>query len=730
MLHYKSNEPLYKLHFSELAENAVKVASFEGEESISRLFEYRFELVSEDPELDAKSILNKKATFTLTRGEDDPLKIHGIISHFEQRGRTPDYVSYYAVLVPKLWRLTLNFSSNVFQKMAIEELVAAVLKEAGLSSSDFEFQLNESYPKLDYCVQYRETDFDFINRRLEHYGIYYYFDHRDDNEVLVFADSTNNLKAIAQEEEVVYNPNRDPLSVQETVADLVCQEKVVTGKFKLKDYNYEHPTTDLSVDNQIDAEAPGLFYDYGDHYKDKSEGSMLVKVRNEEVYGASKIFRGRGDCRLFHAGFKYKLGKHYREDWNNEFILTRVRSRGSQGAMFAIFSGANKNVPTYENVFESIPADMPYRPPRLTPIPRIPGIMTAKLESGAGDEYAFIDDSGRYRMKVPFDLTDKTNGEASRTIRLSQPYSGPGYGFHFPNHADTEIVWACVDGNVDRPIGLGTVPNPNNTSPSTGNNKAQSVIRTAGQNELTLDDTTGSENIYLHGTKDWTIDIVNDKNQTIGNNESASVGNNRSRNVGNDETISVAKNRSKTVGVDQSETIGSNKTIQVGANHTETIGANKTLNVAANHAETIGGSMSQTVAAAKSETVGASKSETVAIAKALTIGAAYQVSVGGAMNETVGAAKAEEIGGAKMVNVGLVSMENVGLNKSVNAGGNISESAGKKLSLSAKDELSLKCGDASIVLKSNGDIIIKGGKITIRGSKDVIVKGPSGIGEN
>ncbi len=730
MLQFKSNQPLYKLHFSELGENGVKVSAFEGEESISRLFEYRFELVSADPELDAKSILNKKATFTLTRGEEYPLKMHGIISQFEQRGRTPDYVSYYAVLVPKLWRLTLNFSSNVFQKMDIEELVSAVLKEAGLAGSDFEFQLNESYPKLDYCVQYRETDFNFINRRLEHYGIYYYFDHHDDNEVLVFTDSTDNLKAVAQEEDIFYNPNRDPLSMSETVTELVCQEKVVTGKFKLKDYNYEHPTTDLSADNQIDSEAPGLFYDYGDHFKDKSEGSFLAKVRNEEVYSASKIFSGKGDCRLFHAGFKYKLGKHYREDWNNEFILTRVRARGSQGAMFAIFAGVNKNAPTYENVFESIPVDMPYRPPRLTPIPRIPGIMTAKLESGAGDEYAFLDDSGRYRMKVPFDLSDATNGEASRTIRLSQPYSGPGFGMHFPNHADTEIVWACVDGNVDRPLGLGTVPNPNNTSPSTSGNKAQSVIRTAGQNELTLDDTTGSENVYLHGTKDWTIDIANDKNQTIGNNESASVGNNRSRNVGNDETISVAKNRSKTVGVDQSETIGSNKTIQVGANHTETIGANKTINVAANHAETIGGSMSQTVAAAKSETVGTSKSETVAIAKALSIGAAYQVSVGGAMNETVGAAKAEEIGGAKMVNVGLVSMENVGLNKSVNAGGNLSESAGKKMSLSAKDELVLKCGEASISLKSNGDIVIKGGKITIRGSKDVIVKGPSGIGEN
>jgi len=713
VIEYLSNEPLYKLHFSELDENAVHVLAFEGEESISRLFEYRLQLVSGDPALDAKKILNKKATFTLTRGDAEPIKLCGVISHFEQRGQNPEYVSYYAVLVPKLWRLTLNFSSNVFQKMDVEALVTEVLKTAGLAGSDYEFKLNESYPQRDYTVQYRETDFDFINRRLEHYGIYYYFEHRDDNDVVVFTDSIDNLPAVASEAAMIYNPNKDPLSEYETIAELTCQEKVVTGKVKLKDYNYEFPNKNLSAETQLDPEAPGLFYDYGDHFKDESEGELLAQARNEEIYCGNKIFRGKSDCRLFRAGFKYKLDKHYRSDWNAEFILTRVKSHGNQGGMFVVLDGKKKRSPTFENEFEAIPADRAYRPPRRTPIPRLSGIMTAKVESGAGDEYAFIDDHGRYKMKVPFDLTDKTNGEASRTIRMAQPYSGAGYGMHFPNHAETEIVWACVDGNVDRPIGLSTVPNPSNASPSTGGNKAQSVIRTAGQNELTLDDTTGSENVYLHGTKDWTIDIVNDKGQTIGHDETASVGNNRSRNVGNDETIAVDNNRDKTVGANQSETVGVNKTITVGGNHTETVSGN----------------MTQTVAAAKSETVGASKAETVAIAKALSIGAAYQVSVGAAMNETVGAAKAEEIGGAKMVNVGLISMENVGLNKSVNAGGNISESAGKKMTLTAKDEITIKCGSASIVLKSNGDILVNGSKINLKGSGNIVIKGAK-IAEN
>ena len=391
----------------------------------------------------------------MTRGDEDPIQIHGIISCFEQRGRTPDYVSYYAVLVPALWRTTINYGSRVFQNMDIEKVVTEVLKEDGLTSQDFEFQLNGSYPELEYCVQYRETNFDFINRRLEHFGIYYYFEHRDSNEVIVFTDSVNNINPIELEDDLLYNPNKDPLSELETITEVICKEKVVTGKFKLKDYNYEFSSNDLQAEQQLDSDAPGTFYDYGDHFKDTGQGDSLAQIRNEEILCTNKIFQGKSDCRLFRTGFKFTMGKHYRDDWNDELTLTKLKSRGSQHGLFAIFANIQSKIPTYENVFEAIPADKEYRPQRLTPVPKIPGIMTAKLESGAGDEYAFIDDQGRYRMKVPFDLGDNTNGEASRTIRLSQPYSGPGYGVHFPNHADTEIVWDCIDGNVDRPLGLG-----------------------------------------------------------------------------------------------------------------------------------------------------------------------------------------------------------------------------------------------------------------------------------
>lgn len=707
MVEYKYNQPYYKLIFSELSEDAVHVYRFDGEESISRLFQYRFELISDDPEINAADVLNKKATFEITRGEDDPIKIHGIISHFEQRGRTPDYVSYYAVLVPKMWRTTLNYGSRIFQKMTIDAIVEQILKDSGFAGEDFEFSLNESYPELEYCVQYRETDFNFINRRLEYFGIYYYFDHRDDNDVIVFTDCIDNTSQIEAGEDILHNPNMDPLGMKETVTELICQERVVTGAFKLKDYNYEFPSKNLVVESQIDSESPGTYYEYGDHFKDESEGDLVGRVRNEEIYCMGKIFRGKGDCRLFRVGFKYKLSGHYRADWNEEYLLTKLKSWGNQHSLFAFFPKSLNNAPTYENIFESMPVDREYRPPRITPIPRIPGIMTSKMESGSGDEYAFLDDQGRYKIKVPFDLSDLTNGEASRPIRLSQPYSGPGYGIHFPNHADTEIVWSCIDGNVDRPLGLGTVPNPSNTSPSTSSNKAQSVIRTAGQNELTFDDTTGSENIYLHGTKDWTIDIVNDKKQTIGHDETASVGNDRSRDVGNDESIKIGNDRTKSVGKNESESIGENKSISVGKNHSESIGDNASIDIGKNESISIGDNLTISVGKNSSESIGDNADTTI----------------GKDASTSIGKKSTTDIGDDMSLSVGKNSTIQVGKNLGINVDKAIAIKAKDAISINSDKEILLKTGSASILLKKNGDITIKGGKITIKASKDLVMKG-------
>jgi type VI secretion system secreted protein VgrG len=529
----KFNEPYYKIQFAEIDEDVVGVVSFEGEEEISGLYEYRIILASDDPQLDSSKILNKTATFIMIRPDESTAEIHGIIAQVEQFGQARDHVFYKVMLVPRMWKTKLTFQNEVYQNVEINDLIKKILEKSELSGNDFKIDLKSKYPKSEFVVQYRETDFNFLNRRLEHYGIYYYFDHSGDKEVVCFTDDNSKLPDVDLKEEIGYNANQEPFGDTESILDLSSTERVVTGKVQLKDYNYLFPEKQLMAQSNIDSDSPGIYYDYGDNFENEKDAEFLAKIRNQEFLAQSRIFHGRTNCRLFRAGYRYKMDRHYRSDWNNEYIITKVSLNGSQKGQFIVPIEMHISDTLFDCRFESIPFDIDYRPARKTQIPKISGIMSAKLESGSGDEYAFIDDHGRYRFKALFDISDKTNGEASLPIRLSQSYSGSGYGMHFPNHKDAELLWACVDGNVDRPIGLGTVPNPSQASPVVAKNKSHNLIRTAAGNEILIDDksnetqialTTSDSHKLLMDDKDDKIEVtskdkhkivMDDKNQNI-----------------------------------------------------------------------------------------------------------------------------------------------------------------------------------------------------------------------
>jgi len=533
MAKYNYNELLYELHLTNVSDSKIHVLSFEGKERISDLFEFKIDIVSDNAELDSSVILNNVATFVWNRGDEDPIKIHGIISHFEQLGNVAGYTYYKVVLAPRIWRLNLIYQNEVYLNANIEKLIENVMEDVGLSGQDYKVDLKNSYPKKEYVVQYKETDLDFMNRWLEHYGIFYYFDHSNEKDVVVFTDSNTKFSPIRLNENIGFNINKDPLSDKESIMEISCKEKVVTGLFQVKDYNYMFPEKQLMAQSQINSNHPGLYYGFGENFENESEAELIAKIRNQEILCGSKIYYGKSDCRLFTAGYKFNFEKHFREDWNGEYIITSVTHHGNQENLFAFLPGSGRHPSTYENKFETIPFSMEFRPVRKTRIPKVYGIMSAKIESGEGDEYAYIDDHGRYRAKMLFDLTDVSNGEATLPIRLTQSYSGPGYGIHFPNHEDTELLWSCVDGNPDRPIGLGTIPNPSQATPVASRNRTENIIRTASGNEILLDDkideaqiylTTPSANKILFDDKDDKIQIsttekhvvtMDDKNQNM-----------------------------------------------------------------------------------------------------------------------------------------------------------------------------------------------------------------------
>ena len=493
----KFNQPYYKIQLAELDDDIMGVVSFEGEEEISGLFEFRIQLASLDPKIDSAKILNKPATFTIIRPDQSTREIHGYISSFEQTGKSRDYIFYKVVLVPRLWQLGLIFQNEIFQNLEIDEMIAKVLEGCKLSGGDLKVDLKNKPPKIEFMVQYRETNLNFLNRRLEHYGIYYYFDQSGDEDVVCFTDDNSKLPAIDSTEKLGFNENREPLGTKESIFEIICREKVVTGSVQLKDYNYMFPEKQLMAQSQIDSKYPGTFYDYGDNFENEKEADSLAKIRNQEILCQSKIFYGNSDCRLLSAGYKFSLDKHYRDDWNSEYIITSITHKGNQHNLYSFQHSATKDKP-YENNFTAIPVAIDFRPVRRVQSPKIYGIMNAKIDDSTDGKYASIDEHGRYKVKLPFDLSDKKNGEASHYIRMAQSYSGENYGIHFPLHKGAEVLLTFVDGNPDRPVISGTVPNPSNASPVKGSNQTQSVIRTAGNNEIVIEDSSGEEQIHIN----------------------------------------------------------------------------------------------------------------------------------------------------------------------------------------------------------------------------------------
>jgi type VI secretion system secreted protein VgrG len=708
-----------------LGKDILLLRGFSGQEGISRLSNFDLDLLSHDPDIKFEDIIGKRVTLRVTLGSEKKRYFNGFISRFSQTGSDRGLANYRATMVPWTWFLTRTSDCRIFQKKTIPDIIQQIFKDLGFT--DYKLQLQGSFEPRDYCVQYRETDFNFVSRLMEQYGLLYFFEHEKDKHTLVIADDPSVHQPCPEQKDAKWDPQGSGALAEDVITSFQWEQILRPGKYAVTDYNFETPSTSLDAEMKTTIEVGGNskleIYDFPGEYANKKQGDAIAKIRMEEEEAQYFVASGTSSCRAFTTGYRFDLKDYVRKDMNQAYVLTSLHHVATVGGTYTTTT-TGKDESAYTNSFTCIPHKVPFRPPQVTPKPVIQGVQTAVVVGKAGEEI-WTDNYGRVKVQFHWDREGKYDENSSCWTRVSQNWAGKQWGAMFLPRIGQEVIVEFVEGDPDRPIITGRVYNAEQMPPyPLPGEQTKSTIKSnsskggGGSNELRFEDKKGGEEIYLHGQKDWTIAIENDKNQT----------------VGHDEMLSVGNNRTKTVGVDQSETIGSNKTIKVGSNHTEAIGANKTMTVGGNHTETISG--------AEAVTVGMAAAHTVALAKALTIGGAYQVTVGAAMNESIGAAKAEEIGAVKSVNVGGNSSENVGANKSVDAASNISEKAGKNISLKAgqdisgnagknisveagenvagkagkdvafqagkkmaliaEDEITLKTGSASIVMKKNG----------------------------
>jgi type VI secretion system secreted protein VgrG len=715
----------------------------EVEEELGRPFKYDLTLLSERGDLVLGDLLGQVVTIELdlpgtTPTPNDGIRyFNGYVTRFSRQGAHRKYHVYSATVRPWLWLLTQTSNCRIFQEKTVPDIIKEVFRGHGLT--DFQESLTSDYSPREYVVQYRETDFNFVNRLMEHEGIYYFFKHEAAKHTLVLADSSDAHATVKGYETIPYiRPGTLQQALPDHIDDWEISQQIEPGTVILNDFNFRTPKASLlSKRSAPNAHAKADFedYDYPGNFLKGSEGEVYANLRLEELNARYQRTRGSSNARGMTVGSLFETANLPIDSDNGEYLLL-ASTMTIEGPDYES-QGGRPEGELFRCSFVAIDSKCPFRPERSTPRPTVSGLQTATVVGQSGEEI-WTDEYGRVKVQFHWDREGQRDQNSSCWVRVAQVWAGAQWGaMHIPRIGQ-EVIVGFLEGDPDQPIITGRVYNAVNMPPYTlPDKKTQSGIKSRSSkggsssnfNEIRFEDLKGQEELHLQAEKDMST--------LVKNNQSASVGVDRSLSVGSNETVSIGKNRTETVGTNEKIDIGSNRTETVGADESVTIGANQTLTVGSNRTKSVGGNESITIAAASSETVGATRS--------VTIAAAYQLTVGGAINETVGAAKAEEIGGAKSVNVGAASSESVGGKKSVSAGGAISVSSGAKIDVTASsdiaqkagknfvieaaDQVSIKCGSATLVMKKNGDITINGNKISVKGDGDLVLKG-SKIGQN
>ncbi|ANH67319.1 type VI secretion system Vgr family protein [Mitsuaria sp. 7] len=728
--------------------DVLRVHACASREALSDLGETTLTLLSERKDIRASELLGKSATLTMALRDDDPRHLAGYVTRFAQTGFEGKHTVYQMTMRPWLWLLTRTADCRIFQEMTVPDIVKAVFDDHPVARH--EFKLMRAYRPWTYCVQYRETDFNFVARLLENEGIYWYFTHDESGHTLVLTDAASAHDCAPGCETLPFygGANNAPPEL-EYVDTWVTQESLKPGKVVITDYDFERPSTSLEtkLDRARDYDlSDGEVFDYPGGYVQGSDGAQYVEDRLDEIQTAYARFDGDTNAQGVRTGHLLSLSRHPRDDQNAKYLITGTVTQLRQASTESA-SGESE----LRCRFNAIPADQQFRPERRTPKPMAPGPQTAIVTGPSGEEI-FTDKYGRVKVQFHWDRRGQRNETSSCWIRVSQPWAGKGWGGVSIPRIGQEVVVDFVEGDPDQPLITGRVYNAEQMPPyglpaaAVISGMKSKTHKGAGYNEMSMDDTAGKEMITIHGQYDMATTIEHDQTSTIHNNRTDTVDVDDSETVGNNQTQSI--------GVNQTATIGSNQTISVGSNRSKTVGVDETLTVGANQIETIGATRTLSVGAADTQSFGSTQTVTVALLKAETIGAAYALTVGAAMNQAIGAALLQEVGAAKVVGVGGLSSETIGLSKSVKAGTHISHEAGGKIAhksgaaysaqagatmsfkssgdysvnsggkgaIDAASELVLKCGSAQLVLKSSGEILLKGSELTIQGSGKISVK--------
>lgn len=580
---------------SPLGKDVLLPEGFRGVEFLSDLFRYEVDLVATpSTTIDPKQIVGQKVCLALQANAAGTMRyFNGIVAAFESRGGDEEFNNYFALIVPKLWLLTLAKNTRVFQNKSVLDVVKEVLTPYGISPS-VQTSAN-TYEPLEYCTQYRETDLAFISRLMEQYGIFYYFKHTADDHTLTLDDAANTLPDCSVQDTFRYAPQG---SDKEGFYDFVIDEwqtrsTLVSGKYSSWDYSF---VRNKAITSKQDTKGPlganpNEQYDYSDSaaaYLKKSDSDsklnnlsdFLLEIRRERGDAESLQAEGASNAITMQTGCAFTLSKHPQDAQNVKYFLTRIEHRAEQLPPYRAQS--QDQAKPYTNTFTAIPSSVVYHPPIRTPKPVVHGMHTGEVVVPSGSD-SYMDKYGRVCVQFWWDRLRQPNTPDNTLLRVAQPWAGKGWGTYFWPRVGDEVLIDFMEGDPDQPIVVGSVYNGTNMpkyNPAGQYTLGGILTRSSTEgsasnaNELRFEDLMGKEQIYMNAERDYDLHVEHDWHTLVGNEQHSTIKSNQFEEVDGDSHRLVKGKQLQEVDGEADLNVKGNHIVQVGGDLSHKVGGN------------------------------------------------------------------------------------------------------------------------------------------------------------
>lgn len=731
----QANRPLEVI--TQLGSNVLLITGFQGEEAISRLFRFQVDMIA-----DAKSsiafdaILGTKVTIRLNNILNKPRYFSGICNRFGQGSADADFCTFQLEIVPQAWLLTKTAQSRIFQQKTVPEILKVVF--AGIGSA-VEYKITGQYQPRNFCVQYRETDFDFASRLMEEEGIFYFFTHTADGHKMVIGDSAQAHPDLPLGGTLTFEKNSQESWVEDRVIAWQKQQELLTGKFTLWDHCFEVPGQNLQGQGvitdsaQVGKAAHKLkagsadtreVYDYPGSYALRFDGinsgggeqaaevqkifkdnDRTAGLRQQQEAATGVLIQASSTCRNLASGHKFTLQKHPHGD--GPYVITEIKHEVVSPVDYR--TGA-PNPFQYSNTFMAIPSAIPFRPQRVTPKPTIQGTQTATVVGPSGQEI-FTDKYGRVKVQFHWDRQGKKDAASSCWVRVGQAWAGKRWGASFWPRIGQEVIVAFLEGNPDSPIIVGSVYNAEQMPPYLGNGldskhaadhkvsgiKSNSTPDGQGFNEWRFDDNKGKEQIFIHAQRNLDITVKNDALERVFANSHSIVGMEKDGAKSGDRYEMVYQDQHGNIKRNLIEKVEGNLQLTVGKGNAQD-GGNIDIVVEKNVTEAVGQDCQLAVQGNRIEKITKDQSLTVDGNVFEKIAQKCHITVGGDRNE--------KVTGTQSLTVGANQYEKVSQNHALEAGSEIHLKGGSTVVIEAGSQLTLKVGGNFVVIDSSGVSIV------------------------